>query len=132
MWFSSGDKESDEDIFFINELDIEFVIKSGFPIPISKNTGYKKRFCVNFPHKNEIYDVIETKKPYLILTACLDGLIRLIDVNDSENIKYWNKHNLGVKHLDYNPNLEFNGYIISTGFEYFINIRRSFCSCNKL
>ena len=122
MWFSSGDKESDEDIFFINELDIEFVIKSGFPIPISKNTGYKKRFCVNFPHKNEIYDVIETKKPYLILTACLDGLIRLIDVNDSENIKYWNKHNLGVKHLDYNPNLEFNGYIISTGFEYFINI----------
>ena len=24
--------------------------------------------------------------------------------------------------MDYNPNLEFNGYILSTGFEYYINI----------
>ena len=51
-------------------------------------------------YKNEIYDVIETKKPLLILTACLVGLIRLIDMSNSERIKKWNKHNLGVKNLD--------------------------------
>ena len=122
MWFSSGDKESDEEYYYINELDIEFQLKSGFPVPISKNLGYTKKFCRLCPHRNEIYDIIETKKPFLILTGCLDGLIRLIDVNDSEYIKVWKYHNLGVKHLDYNPNLEFNGYIISTGFEYYINI----------
>ena len=122
MWLSSGDKEYDEDYYYINELDIEFQLKSGFPVPISKNMGYRKKFCRLCPHKSEIYDIIETKKPFLIITACLDGLIRLIDVSDSEFIKVWKYHNLGVKHLDYNPNLEFNGYIISTGFEYFINI----------
>ena len=122
MWFSSGDKEIDEDYYYLNELDIEFQLKSGFPIPISKNLGFRKKFCRLCPHKGEIYDIIETKKPFLILTGCLDGLIRLIDVNDSEFIKIWKYHNLGVKHLDYNPNLEFNGYIISTGFEYYINI----------
>ena len=122
MWFSSGDKESEEEYYYINELDIEFQLKSGFPVPISKNLGYRRKFCRLCPHKNEIYDIIETKKPFLILTGCLDGLIRLIDVNDSEYIKIWKYHNLGVKHLDYNPNLEFNGYIISTGFEYYINI----------
>ena len=122
LWFSSGDKESDEEYYYINELDIEFQIKEGYPIPISKHLGYRRKFCRLIPHKNEIYDVIETKKPFLILTACLDGYIRLIDVNDLEFIKAWKYHNLGVKHLDYNPNLELNGYIISTGFEYYINI----------
>ena len=122
LWFSSGDKESDEEFYYINELDIDFQMKSGFPVPISHNLGFRRKFCRLCPHRNEIYDIIETKKPFLILTASLDGYIRLIDVNDSEFIKFWKYHNLGVKHLDYNPNLELNGYIISTGFEYYINI----------
>ena len=122
LWFTSGDKEYDDEYYYLNELDIDFQMKEGFPMPISKNMGYRRRFCRLSPHKGEIYDVIEIKKPYVILTACLDGYIRLINVSDSEFIKTWKRHSLGVKHLDYNPNLEINGYIISTGFEYYINI----------
>ena len=58
----------------------------------------------------------------MILTACLDGLIRLINTKDLEFLKTWKYHTSGVKHLDYNPYLEGNGYIISTGFEYNINL----------
>ena len=122
MWISSGDKEHDDDFYYINELDINFENKSGYPIPISNYFIYKKKYCKISKHKDEIYDVIETKKPFLILTACLDGLIRLINVKDSEFLKIWKYHSSGVKHLDYNPNLESNGYILSTGFEYNINI----------
>ena len=118
MWISSGDRETDEEYYYINELDINFEMKSGYPIPITNYSGYKRRYCKIFQHRDEIYDVIETKKPFLILTACLDGLIRLINVKDLEFLKTWKYHNSGVKHLDYNPNLESNGYILSTGFEY--------------
>ena len=122
MWLSSGDRENEEDYFYINELDINFEMKSGYPIPLTNYSTYKRRYCKKFQHKDEIYDVIETKKPFLILTACLDGLIRLINVKDSDFIKTWKYHSSGVKHLDYNPNLESNGYILSTGFEYNINL----------
>ena len=122
MWISSGDKEIDEDYYYINELDINFEMKSGYPIPITNYLCYKKKYCKIFQHRDEIYDVIETKKPFLIMTACLDGLIRLINVKDLEFLKTWKYHTSGVKHLDYNPNLESNGYILSTGFEYNINL----------
>ena len=122
MWISSGDKEIDEDYYYINQLDINFEIKSGIPIPITNHLIYKNKYCKISQHKDEIYDVIETKKPFLILTACLDGLIRLINVKDLEFLKTWKYHSSGVKHLDYNPNLESNGYILSTGFEYNVNI----------
>ena len=122
MWITSGDKENEEDYYYINELDINFEMKSGFPIPLTNFSIYKNKYCKISKHRDEIYDVIETKKPFLILTACLDGLIRLINVKDLDFIKTWNYHSSGVKHLDYNPNLESNGYILSTGFEYTINI----------
>ena len=122
MWITSGDRENEDDYFYINELDIKFEMKSGFPIPITDHSIYKNKYCKISRHKDEIYDVIETKKPFLILTACLDGLIRLINVKDLEFIKTWKYHSSGVKHLDYNPNLESNGYILSIGFEYTINI----------
>ena len=122
MWLSSGDKEADDSYYFINELDIGFDMKTGYPVPFSNNLIYKNRYCKILKHRNEIYDVIEIKKPFLILSACLDGLIRLINVRDSQFIKIWKYHNLGVKHLDYNPNMERNGYILSTGFEYNINL----------
>ena len=122
MWISSGDRETDEDYFYINELDINFEMKSGYPIPITSYLGYKNKYCKICKHRDEIYDIIETKKPFLILTACLDGLIRLINTKDLEFMKTWKYHSSGVKHLDYNPNLESNGYIISTGFEYTVNL----------
>ena len=122
MWITSGDKEVDDDYFFINELDINFEFKNGLVIPISNNLDYKNKYCKIFQHKNEIYDVIEIRRPFLILTACLDGLIRLINVKDAEFLKTWKYHPSGVKHLDYNPYLERNGYILSTGFEYNINL----------
>ena len=122
MWITSGDKESDDDYYYINELDVNFEMKSGYPIPLTSYLGYKNKYCKIFKHRDEIYDIIETKKPFLILTACLDGLIRLINVKDSEFMKTWKYHSSGVKHLDYNPNLESNGYILSTGFEYTINL----------
>ena len=122
MWISSGDKESDDDCYFINELDIKFENKSGDQIPITNNMTYITKYCYICKHKEEIYDVIEINKPFLILTACLDGLIRLINTKDLEFLKTWKYHTSGVKHLDYNPYLESNGYIISTGFEYNINL----------
>ena len=122
MWLTSGDKEKDDEFYYVNELDIKFEVKAGYPLPISKNLLYKTRYCIITQHKNEIYDVIEIKKPFLMLTACLDGYIRLINTKDLEFLKTWKYHSAGVKHLDYNPNLERAGYIISTGFEYNINL----------
>ena len=122
IWFSTGDKEPREKYFYLNELDIDFEFRAGAPFPISNNLSYRRKISNICKHKNEIYDIIEIKKPSLILTACLDGLIRLIDYNDDEFYKSWSYHNLGVRHLDYNPNLDLNGYIVSTGFEIYINI----------
>ena len=122
MWLTSGDKEKEDEFFFVNELDVKFEVKAGYPNPISRNLGYKTRYCVITQHKNEIYDVIEIKKPFLMLTACLDGYIRLINTKDLEFLKTWKYHASGVKHLDFNPNLESSGYILSTGFEYNINL----------
>ena len=122
IWVTSGDKEPEEDCYYINVLDVRFEIKGGYPIIITDNLGYRTRYCNLSKHKGEIYDVIEIKRPYLILTACLDGFIRLIDTKDLEFSKEWKYHSAGVKHLDYNPYLENNGYIISTGFEYNINL----------
>ena len=118
IWVTSGDKEPEDDFYYINEIDVKFEIKGGYPIIYTNNLGYRTRYCTISKHKNEIYDVIEIRKPFLILTACLDGLIRLINTKDLEFLKTWNYHTCGVKHLDYNPFLENNGYIISTGFEY--------------
>ena len=122
MWISTGDKEKEEEYFYINELDISFEMKNNVIIPITDNLEYRNKYCKICKHKNEIYDVIEINNPFLILTACLDGLIRLVNVRELEYIKVWKYHPSGVKHLDYNPNLERNGYILSTGFEYNINL----------
>ena len=36
-------------------------------------------------------DVIEIAKPKMIVTACMDGKIRLIDVGDRDVVKVWNQ-----------------------------------------
>ena len=122
IWFSTGDKEPRDKFYYLNELDVDFELRAGIPFPISNNLSYRRRISNICKHKNEIYDTIEIKKPSLILTACLDGLIRLINYSDDEFYKSWSYHSLGVRHLDYNPYLDLNGYIISTGFEIYINI----------
>ena len=123
IWLSSGMKEKGEIYYYLNELDVQFEIKNQkVEILYNLNHPYRNRYCTICEHKDEIYDVIEILKPFLILTACLDSKIRLINIEDKEYLKMWNYHSLGVRHLDYNSNLESNGIIISSGFEYFINI----------
>ena len=123
IWFSSGCKEENDKYYYINELDIEFEMKNQKVLAFyNEGIPYRSRYCAINEHKDEIYDVIEINKPFLVLTACLDGIIRLININDKDYVKMWHNHSLGVKHLDYNPNIDSTGYIISTGFEYFINI----------
>ena len=123
IWFSTGCKEKNDKYFYLNELDIEFEFKNQrIHSYYNLNHAYRNKYCNVFEHKNEIYDCIEIFKPFLILTACLDGYIRILNLNNLENVCYWHYHKLGVKHLDYNPLIESNGYIISSGFEYFINM----------
>ena len=123
IWFSSGCKEENDRYYYLNELDIEFEMRNQ-KVEAYYNEGhpYRTRYCSINEHKDEIYDCIEINKPFLVLTACLDGIIRLININDKDYVKMWHYHSLGVRHLDYNPNIDSTGYIISTGFEYFINI----------
>ena len=123
IWFSTGCKEKNDKYFYLNELDIEFEYKNQRIYSYyNLNHAYRNKYCNVFEHKNEIYDCIEILKPFLILTACLDGYIRILNLNNLENVCYWHYHKLGVKHLDYNPLIDTNGYIISSGFEYFINM----------
>ena len=41
-----------------NELDIDFQLKAGFPIPVTNNLVYRKRYSKVCQHRNEIYDII--------------------------------------------------------------------------
>ena len=68
-------------------------------------------------------DVCEISKPQLILTACLDGKIRLFNLYEKEYLKIWtNSTESGVKHLIFNPNVDQNGLILASGFEYYISL----------
>ena len=48
MWITSGDKEPEDDCFYINEIDVKFEIKGGYPIITTKDLGYKARYCSSF------------------------------------------------------------------------------------
>ena len=123
MWLSSGCKLEKYSYFTLNELDIDIKIKNQkFEYKVNKGHPYRRSFCDKFPHRGEIMDVIEISKPKMIVTACMDGKIRLIDVGDRDVVKVWSQHTLGVRSLDYNPLIDSVGYIISVGFEYFINV----------
>ena len=123
IWVTSGSKLPDFDFFTLNELDIElqydgqkyeFLYNEGHPY----RTHYTTKSSL---HLSEILDCIEISKPLLVLTACLDGKIRLISIETQNVLKVWNYHKLGVRQLNYNSYLD-GGYILSVGFEYFINI----------
>ena len=123
IWVSSGSKMPKCDFFTLNELDIEFNY-NGQKYECLYNEGHPYRnhyIKTSSPHLSEIMDCIEITNPLLVLTACLDGKIRLINIETKKLIKIWNYHNFGVKQLDYNPNLD-GGYVSSVGYEYFINL----------
>ena len=133
IWFSAGKKSDSEKYFTLNELDIEFEFQNRQKIEILTNIGTKLdektiyhnpyRFCYG-DHGGEILDVIEIKKPMLVLTGCMDKIIRLININEKEVVSKWENpeyHKSAIRCLDYNPNVGV-GLIISVGFEYYINI----------
>ena len=123
MWVSSGTKLDKFPYFTLNQLDVDIQFKSKkFEYKLNKTHPYVRNFCDKIPHRGEILDVIEIMKPKMIVTACMDGKIRLIDVSDRDVVKIWNQHTLGVRSLDYNPLIDNVGYVLSVGFEYFINV----------
>mgnify|MGYP002623969434 FL=1 len=123
IWVSSGCKLDKYSYFTLNELDIDIKIRNQkFEYKVNKGHPYRRSYCDKFPHKGEIMDVIEIAKPKMIVTACMDGKIRLIDMGDRDVVKVWNQHTLGVRNLNYNPLIDNVGYVLSVGFEYFINV----------
>ena len=123
IWFSSGSKLDKYSYYTLNELDIEFEqYNQKCKCLFNEGHPYRKHYCDFFPHRGEIMDCIEILKPMMILTACLDGKIRLINLNDRDIIKVWSNHNLGVRFLNYNPLIDNVGYVLSVGFEYYINV----------
>ena len=111
MWLTSGTKLEKFSYFTLNQLDIDIKFKSKkFEYKLNKIHPFEKHFCDKMPHKGEILDVIEISKPQMIVTACMDGKIRLIDVSDRDVVKVWSHHNLGVRCLDYNPLIDNSGY----------------------
>ena len=123
IWFASGCKLDKYSYYTLNELDIEFeYYNQKYKCLFNENHPYRKHYCDFFPHRGEIMDCIEIFKPMMILTACLDGKIRLININDRDIIKVWSHHTLGVRSLDYNPLIDNVGYVLSVGFEYYINV----------
>ncbi len=132
IWVSTGRKLESDKYYYVYELDIDFE-KDGDKINCLYNQGHWHRnmFFENpldykspnygKGHQGEILDVIEISKPLLILTACMDGKIRLFNLNEKEFLKVW-KHEGGVRTLAYNPNIDTNGLILCTGFEYNISI----------
>ena len=123
IWVCSGCKLEKFNYYTLNELDIEFeYYNQKYECLYNEDHPYRKHYCDFFPHKGEIMDCIEILKPMMILTACMDGKIRLINLSDRDVIKVWSHHSLGVRSLDYNPLIDNVGYVLSVGFEYFINV----------
>ena len=123
IWVSSGCKLEKYNYYTLNELDLEFeYYNQKYECLYNEDHPYRKHYCDFFPHKGEIMDCIEILKPMMILTACMDGKIRLINLSDRDVIKVWSHHSLGVRSLDYNPLIDNVGYVLSVGFEYFINV----------
>ena len=123
IWFSSGCKLDKYNYYTLNELDIEFeYYNQKYECLYNEDHPYRKHYCSFYPHRGEIMDCIEIFKPMMILTACMDGKIRLINLSDRDVIKVWSHHTLGVRSLDYNPLIDNVGYVLSVGFEYYINV----------
>ena len=123
MWVCSGGQLNHFPYYTLNELDIEFEFHNQkYECLFNNEHPYRNHYCEINPHKGEIMDCLEIIRPMMVITACMDGKIRLFNILNKESIKIWNYHNLGVRSLDYNPLIEGIGYILSVGFEYYINL----------
>ena len=134
IWVTSGRKGDNDKYYYLYELDIEFERNGNNKYEVLYNKGhwYRNVFYenpndpshphYNQGHKDEITDVIEITKPLLVLTGSMDGKIRLININDKDFLKVWKAHDGGIRCLTYNSELGTNGLILSTGFEYYINV----------
>ena len=135
IWLSSGRKSENDKFYYLYEVDIEFERNSNNKVIALYNPGHWHRniffenpsdilnINYNKGHTDEITDVIEINKPQLILTACLDGKIRLFNLYEKEFLKIWTTgENSGLRHLIFNPNVDQNGIILASGFEYYINL----------
>ena len=123
IWVSSGSQMEKYSYFTLNELDIEFVFNNQkYECLYNEGHPFRKSYCEKTPHKGEILDCIEILKPKMVVTACMDGKIRLINIYDRDIVKVWSNHCLGVRGLDYNPLIDNIGYVLSVGFEYYINV----------
>ena len=71
-------------------------------------------------HKNMIKDVVEIKHPFGIVSCSLDSDIYIWDIEGGIVYELERHHKKGVISIDYLP--EFNGNIISVGFENYINV----------
>jgi hypothetical protein len=71
-------------------------------------------------HTDTIQDVTECFDPMLVITACMDSLIRLISMNERKLVGVFRGHLTGVRQLDYTVFGE--GYVLSIGHERFINV----------
>ena len=123
IWVSSGCQLELFPYYTLNELDIKFEYHNQkYECLFNNDHPYRKHYCKINPHKGEIMDCLEIIRPMTIITACMDGKIRLLNTTNNESMRIWNYHNLGVRALDYNPLIEGIGYILSVGFEYYINL----------
>jgi hypothetical protein len=91
VWLSSGISGENSDFFDLNELDIEFEFKNQKLDVLTNirsddknvnNNPYRYSAVGGHCHLEEITDLIEIRKPQLILTACMDKLIRLISLSE--------------------------------------------------
>jgi hypothetical protein len=48
-------------------------------------------------HTDLIFDVCEVRNPMLVVTACMDKLIRLISLKDKKVVGIFNGHQRGVR-----------------------------------
>ena len=123
IWVSSGCQMEKYSYYTLNELDIEFISNNQkYECFFNEGHPFRKSYCEKTPHKGEIMDCIEILRPKMIITACMDGKIRLINLYDRDIVKVWSHHVLGVRSLDYNPLIDNIGYVLSVGFEYYINV----------
>ena len=123
IWVSSGSQMEKYSYYTLNELDIEFISNNQkYECLYNEGHPFRKSYCEKIPHKGEIMDCIEIIKPKMVITACMDGKIRLINIYDRDIVKVWSNHCLGVRALDYNPLIDNIGYVLSVGFEYYINV----------
>ena len=77
-------------------------------------------FKNDLQHQDTICDMCEIASPQLVVTACLDKIVRLFQLQEKKLIGVFSGHNKGVRQLDYTN--YHDGYLISLASENFANV----------